>query len=131
MEIKKILMVDDDRSIRRIAEIILTNATKWEVQIAASGREALEKLKEFTPDVVLLDVMMPDMDGLATLSEMREKLKLDLPVLLLTARTESDELQEYSNLRLAGVISKPFDPVKLANQITSLVSKWHEEHGQS
>jgi len=131
MEIKKILMVDDDRSIRRIAEIILTNATKWEVQLAASGREALEKLKSYEPDAVLLDVMMPDMDGLATLSEMREKLKLDLPVLLLTARTELDELKEYSNLRLAGVISKPFDPTKLANQITTLVSKWYEEHGQS
>jgi DNA-binding response OmpR family regulator len=127
MQIKKLLMVDDDRSIRRIAEIILTNATDWQIEIAGSGQEALEKIKVQPPDVVLLDVMMPGMDGIATLTIIREELKLDLPIILLTARTESDDMKAYANLNLAGVITKPFEPTRLANQITSLVSGWRDQ----
>jgi DNA-binding response OmpR family regulator len=127
MQIKKLLIADDDRSIRRIAEIILSNATDWQVELAASGQEALDKLKADPPDVVLLDVMMPGMDGLTTLRNIREQLKLEMPVILLTAKTETDDLKLYADLGLAGVICKPFDPIKLASEITTIVSTWQQE----
>jgi two-component system, OmpR family, alkaline phosphatase synthesis response regulator PhoP len=128
LETKRVLVVDDDRSIRRIAQIVLMNSTKWQVEIAGSGPEALDRIKSDRPDVILLDVMMPEMDGVATLGKIREQLQSAVPVIFLTGKTDSTDMEFYSNLGLAGVIEKPFEPTRLANQIVTMVSSWRAKH---
>jgi len=133
LETTRVLVVDDDRSIRRIAQIVLTNSTKWQVEIASSGSEALDLIKSDRPDVILLDVMMPEMDGVTTLGKIREQLPSAVPVIFLTGKTDSTDMELYSNLGLAGVIEKPFEPTRLANQIATMVTSWlqKQSNGQS
>jgi len=129
MQIKKVLMADDDRSIRSIAEIIFSNATDWQVEIVSSGQEVLECIALDQPDVVLLDVNMPGMDGLSTLAAIRRQLQIELPVIFLTARDKRDARQ-YSELGLAGIITKPFDPIQFTNKIEELVAAWLAKNAQ-
>ncbi|HEY9788294.1 MAG TPA: response regulator [Candidatus Obscuribacterales bacterium] len=122
MEIQKVLMVDDDQNIRRICQVCLTNVGKWQVFLASSGFEALETAAREKPDVILLDVMMPEMDGPTTLAKLREDPALkDVPVVLMTAKVQPHEVEQYTNLGAVGVISKPFDPLTLPSEIKRLL----------
>lgn len=122
MKVKKILLVDDDPSIRRIAQITLTSVGKFEVNLAKSGAEALSMLAEAQPDVVLLDVMMPDMDGPTTFAKLRAMPGLtEMPVIFMTARIQKHELERLSILGATGVITKPFDPLHLCSQIQNIL----------
>lgn len=122
LNIKKILLVDDDPSIRRIAQITLTSVGKFEVTIAKSGIEALAIVAQERPDVVLMDVMMPEMDGPTTLAKMRVMDQLhDLPIIFMTARIQQHELERLGILGATGVITKPFDPLRLCEQIQNIV----------
>ncbi len=116
-------MVDDDAYIRRIAEIALRKVGKWDVLMASSGKEALAMLANEIPDVILLDVTMPGLDGPATLAELKA---LDsssaVPVIFLTGHVMTDEVAAYRKLGVAGVISKPFDPLKLAEDIRRILN---------
>lgn len=121
MKINKILLVDDEQHVRRIAEISLTNLGKWQVVVASSGREALDVAVQEQPDLILLDVKMPDMDGVETWHKLRESPQLaHIPVILLTASATEDELKEFRALGILGTILKPFSPVKLPDEIRSL-----------
>lgn len=123
MEIKKVLMVDDDQSIRRICQVCLTSVGKWEVFLAESGYVGLEIARKETPDVILLDVMMPGMDGPTTLLKLREDEQLKhIPVILMTAKVQPQEVEQYTRLGASGVISKPFDPLTLPSEIKKLVN---------
>jgi two-component system OmpR family response regulator len=115
-------MVDDDPGIRSLCEIAFRNVGTLTACIVESGRKALEVITDFRPDVILLDVMMPDIDGQA-LFEMLKKdgLCAKIPVIFITAKVQKHEVQSYQNLGAAGVIIKPFDPVTLPRQIESLV----------
>jgi len=122
VEIQKVLMVDDDQNIRRICQVCLTNVGKWQVFLASSGFEALETAAREKPDVILLDVMMPEMDGPTTLAKLREDPALkDVPVVLMTAKVQPHEVEQYTNLGAVGVISKPFDPLTLPSEIKRLL----------
>ena len=123
MKIDNILMVDDDSYIRKIAEISLRKVGKWNVQLASSGKEALELVQLQNPDVIIMDVSMPELDGPATFARLQaNNLTADIPVIFLTGRVLNDEIEEYRKLGVAGVINKPFDPMKLPEEIRRLLN---------
>jgi two-component system OmpR family response regulator len=120
----KILYVDDEDDIREIAVMSLELDPEIAVKACNSGSGALTVASEWLPDLILLDVMMPDMDGPETL----ERLRLDpktasIPVVFATARSQPEDLERFMSLGAAGVISKPFDPMTLAEQARELFAK--------
>lgn len=132
MKIEKIFLVDDDPNIRRIAEISLKKLGPWQVELAASGRELLALLKQGKPDLLILDVMMPEMDGPTTFQTVREQFpNLKLPVIFMTAKVMSHEVDEYLNLGAAGVICKPFNPKDLADEVRSICDRWEASNASS
>lgn len=124
--LKKILYVEDEKNIQTVARIALENVGGFTVEICSSGREAVEKLNVYAPDLILLDVMMPGMDGPTTLKEIRKKpASAGVPVVFMTAKIQPDEIQEYKNIGAADVIPKPFDPMKLASQVQKIYDSLH------
>jgi CheY-like chemotaxis protein len=129
MNIKKIMMIDDEDDIRTIGKLSLHNVGKWEAVMAPSGSEALKLLETEKPDVILLDVMMPGLDGPATLARIREiESMAAVPVIFMTAKVQRQEVEQYMRLGAAGVISKPFDPMKLPEEIRKIVGTGPETH---
>ena len=123
MIVNKVLLVDDDADIRRIGQLSLQAVGKWNVVLAASGAEALLAAEREAPDLILLDVMMPEMDGPTTLQRLREtKATAMIPVLFLTAKVQRNEVERFLQLGAQGVIRKPFDPMLLPKEILQLVT---------
>lgn len=123
-EVQTILLVDDDEDIRTVAAISLSRVGGWEVLSARSGVEALELAATGRPDLILLDVMMPDLDGPATLARLKDHPETtEIPVVFLTARVQKQELARYVELGAIGVIAKPFDPMQLPRQILEIVAQ--------
>jgi CheY-like chemotaxis protein len=119
---RTVLVVDDDDSIREIAEIALELVGGLQVLTASGGVEALELTRKHLPDAVLMDVMMPDMDGLTTFRHMQaEEAIRHVPVILVTAKVQVGERQVWDGLAISGVISKPFDPMTLATQVGEML----------
>ena len=125
MPIQSVLLVDDDPSIRRIAQISLGRVGGLDVQLASSGAEALAALAQGElPDIVLLDVMMPGMDGTTTFRALQDTPRTrDLPVVFMTAKVQTREVQSYLDLGAVGVIAKPFAPLELANQLRAIAAE--------
>lgn len=123
-ELSRILYVEDDPDIQAIAMMVLESIHGYIMEACSSGVEALEKALPFKPDLILLDVMMPGMDGLETLKNLRNFPELsDVPVIFMTAKVQPQEVQGYLNLGALGVIAKPFDPMTLAQQLASIWEK--------
>jgi CheY-like chemotaxis protein len=121
--ISKILIVDDDEDIRTVSEVVARRVGQWEVVLAASGEEALERASAEQPDVILLDVMMPGMDGPATLERLRDDpATSSIPVIFLTAKAQSHEVERYMALGADGVIVKPFEAMTLPDEIRRIVA---------
>jgi len=111
----RILHVDDEPDIREIVDLSLSLNPDFQVRACASGSEALTAAAEWSPELILLDVMMPQMDGPTTLSCLRKNPKTtEIPVLFMTARAQPREVEQFIALGAQGVISKPFDPMTLA-----------------
>lgn len=118
MKLEKILLVDDEPDIRTIGELALSTVGGWQVVTAASGSEAVRLAAQEQPDLILLDVMMPLMDGPATFRALRAQAStVDTPVIFMTARVQRSDVQEYLDLGAVGVIAKPFEPMTLPDQI--------------
>jgi CheY-like chemotaxis protein len=119
-------VVDDDPLLREVAQAALQLVGGWQVSTAQSGPQAqLQALAEH-PDAILLDVMMPGVDGPSTVAALRaDPATRDIPVIFLTAKMPSEDLEEWRSLRLAGVIPKPFDPMTLASDMAALLG-WAE-----
>jgi two-component system, OmpR family, response regulator len=114
----KVLIVDDEPDIRRIARLGLSKVGGMEVVEASNGAEGLVRAKADMPDVVLLDVMMPHVDGPTTLARLREDpATAGIPVVFLTAKAIAAELDRLKALGAAGVLTKPFDPMTLARDL--------------
>lgn len=122
MEIHHVLLVDDEPNIRLIAQTGLQALTDWTVTLAENGEEALTCARAKRPDLILLDMMMPDMDGPTTLTQLRKLDNLkDVPVIFMTAKVQSHEVDEYLKMSAAGVISKPFNPMTLHEDVLNIV----------
>jgi CheY-like chemotaxis protein len=118
MTTRRILIVDDEDDIREVVQVSLEIVAGWQVLTASSGAAGLKMASLAQPDAILLDVMMPDMDGPTTF----QKLQADpairhIPVVLLTAKLQSTDRKRFAELGVAGVLAKPFDPLKLAGQV--------------
>src|SRR5258708_4907289 len=121
---KRILIVDDEDDIREVAQVSLELVGNYEVLTAANGRDGLERARSDKPDAILLDVMMPDMDGPTTLAELRADPEThDIPVVFLTAKTQTMERARLAELGAAGILTKPFDPLKLAAELAATL-RW-------
>lgn len=120
---KTILLVDDEDDIREVAQMSLEVTAGWSIEGADSGQKGIEKALELKPDVILLDVMMPDMDGPTTFKKMRELPDLQqTPVILMTAKVQASDLEQFKTIGVSGVIAKPFDPMSLADQVKDILS---------
>lgn len=118
----RILYVDDEPDIREIAEMALRLDPDFEVRTAESAEEALTIAAQWQPEIALLDVMMPEIDGPSLLRMMRERPDLAaIPVAFVTARAQPSELQNFATLDAVGVIAKPFDPMTLASRVRALL----------
>lgn len=123
-ELKKILFIDDDEDIHFILKLSLQDLSGVEVCSALSGEEGIKIAEKFHPDLILLDVMMPHMNGFATLQAMKLLPGLaHIPIVFLTAKAQKKEIEEYFKCGVADVIIKPFDPIQLPNQIIQIWKK--------
>lgn len=121
--ISKVLLVDDEPHIRRIGELSLKGVGKWTAVLASSGAEALTIAERENPDLILLDVMMPGMDGPATLQQLRAtESTARIPVIFMTAKVQKHEVDKYLAAGAVGVIPKPFDPMALPSLILQILS---------
>ena len=119
---KQILMIDDESDIQTVARIGLTIMSDWQVLTASSGKEGIAQAKSHKLVAILLDVMMPDMDGIATLKALKaDSSTQSIPIIFLTAKSRALNRKELYALGAQGVIHKPFDPTTLASQIAGFL----------
>ena len=122
-EIINVLYVEDEADIRGVTEFALEDEG-FELTQCSSGQEALKKAHNLRPDLLLLDVMMPGMDGPTTLSELRKLPHLQqTPTIFMTAKVRPQEIEEFKAMGALDVIAKPFDPISLADQIREILDK--------
>ena len=119
---RKILLVDDEDDIREVAQLSLEMTAGWEVRAASSGAQALRMAAEERPDAILLDVMMPEMDGPATARALKgSAATAAIPIVLLTAKVQAADRRRFDDLGVAGVLGKPFDPMALADEVSRIL----------
>ncbi|NEO26183.1 MAG: response regulator [Kamptonema sp. SIO4C4] len=115
---RRILIIDDEADIRAVAQLSLEINNDWEVLTAASGKEGIAIAQQENPDAILLDVMMPDLDGPSTWKKLQENAQTQaIPVIFLTAKVQAAEQRRYAQLGVKAVLTKPFDPVTLGTMI--------------
>jgi CheY-like chemotaxis protein len=132
MEIRKVLLVEDEQDIRKVAQISLQFRGGWTVVVASDGMDALAVAAAERPDVILLDCMMPRMDGY----EACRQLKLDpqlqhIPVIFLTAKSQESEIRKGLQLGAVGYLVKPFNPMSLADEIKAILENHQPVAGGS
>jgi two-component system, OmpR family, response regulator len=121
--LRKILYVDDQPDLRELGRLALEVVGHFEVEAYGSGEDALARVEAFSPDLVLLDVVMPGLSGPETMVRLRAMPRVgDLPVVFLTARVGPEERAQYHAMGVLGVIEKPFDPFDLAERLKRLWS---------
>ena len=124
MVMKKILLIDDEADIREVAALTLETMGDFVVFSAADGFAALDMAVAVQPDVVLLDVMMPEIDGPSTLALLRgNEATRGIPVIFMTAKVQASDRRKLSELGARGIIAKPFDPMSLANEVNDILNR--------
>jgi CheY-like chemotaxis protein len=117
---KRVLIIDDDDGVREVAQMSLQLVAGWDVQTAAGGRDGIAAAKAMCPDGIVLDVMMPGLDGPETLAELRRDPEVGAtPVVFLTAKVQQTERSSLEALDASGIIVKPFDPMHLHELIAA------------
>jgi CheY-like chemotaxis protein len=125
--LQRVLYVEDEPDIQAVARVALEVVGGLVIRICSSGEEALREAVEFAPDMILLDVMMPGMDGPSTLKALQALPALaGIPVAFMTAKVQPSEVAHYTSLGALDVIAKPFDPMMLATQVRHI---WERRHG--
>jgi CheY-like chemotaxis protein len=122
MSAGRLLLIDDEDDIRRVAKLSLERVGGWEVVPAASSTEAVAAAEGGGFDAVLLDVMMPDVDGPGTLERLRPILGADVPVVFLTAKVQPADVERLRGLGATGVLAKPFDPMRLPDELAHVLA---------
>lgn len=118
-----IMLVEDESDIREVVSIALVDLGGFKLTICESGQQAIDEIVSANPQLILLDAMMPNMDGLTTFKKLKESpAGKDVPIIFMTARIQSSEIEEYEKLGAIGVIAKPFDPILLSAEVNRL---WH------
>ena len=124
---RTILLIEDEDDIREVAQASLELTRGWTVHAVSSGRAGVERAAELRPDAILLDVMMPDMDGPTTFALLQERRETrEIPVVLLTAKVQPADRARFAQLGVRGVLAKPFDPITLADEVAALLG-WSGE----
>lgn len=117
-----ILLIDDDDSIREVAQASLELVGGYQVTTASSGQEGLDVSRANPPDAILLDVMMPGLDGPTTFARLQgQEETRQVPVILLTAKTQEADRRRFAGLGVAGVLTKPFDPMTLPGEVAQIL----------
>lgn len=119
----RILLIEDDPDIQKMVRLSLKYQGNHEVSAASGGREGLEKAAAENPDLILLDVMMPEMDGYETIKQLKSQAGTrHIPVIFLSARAQQAEIQKGRELGAIGYLVKPFDPMTLASQLEAILN---------
>ena len=127
MEIHKVLLAEDEEDIRKVAQISLQFRAGWEVVLATNGEECLEKAASDRPDLILLDCMMPKLDGYETCRRLKQDPSLrHIPVIFLTAKAQEIEVKKGLSLGAVGYLIKPFNPMSLAAEIKQILEEQDE-----
>ncbi|WP_269619651.1 response regulator [Zhongshania sp. BJYM1] len=127
VEFTKIMYVEDEPDIRLVAEIALKQVAGFDLKICSDGYEGLDEIGNFKPQLVLLDVMMPGMDGPQLLKRIKEMPEFaDIPIVFMTAKAQADEVEKLKKMGAENVITKPFNPMTLGNEIRTIWQNYHE-----
>jgi two-component system, OmpR family, response regulator len=122
--LRMVMLVEDEPDIQTVAKIALEKIGNLVVAVCGSGAEAVKAVQNLAPDIILLDVMMPGMDGPTTLTKLRQIPDLDrTPVVFMTAKVQPDEIERYKKLGAVDVIKKPFDPMTLSGTVRDIWSR--------
>lgn len=128
--LKRILYVEDEPDIQVVARLALENIGGFTLKVCSSGNEAVGAAAEFAPDMIVLDVMMPGLDGPTTLQELRKIRSLaNTPAVFMTAKVQPQEVAHYKRIGAIDVIVKPFDPITLSSSLTAVWERWHAAQG--
>jgi len=123
---RRILIIDDEEDIRQVAGLSLETVAGWEVSLANSGVQGMERAALERPDAILLDVMMPAMDGPTTFLQLQKNpATRAIPVILLTAKVQGSDQRRFAELGVAGILFKPFDPLTLSAQVSETLG-WNK-----
>jgi CheY-like chemotaxis protein len=123
MTTKTILLIDDEPNLAEVISICLSSFKGWNVEVANSGKKGLSIVQTVQPDAILLDVMMPEMDGLTVYQALQKNpATQNIPVIFLTAKVQTSDLKKFAELGVVGTIAKPFEPLVIADQITQLLN---------
>ncbi|AEP10492.1 response regulator [Micavibrio aeruginosavorus] len=126
--LQHILYIDDEEDIRTVAQMALEMVGGMNVAVCCCGRDGLDAARANPPQMILLDVMMPDMDGPETFAALRADPELaDIPVAFMTAKIRPEEISDLMRLGVAGVIAKPFDPMTLADQVRNVWNTFQDK----
>ncbi|WP_413167194.1 response regulator [Capilliphycus salinus ALCB114379] len=119
---RRILVIDDEEDIRELLQLSIEMSSSWEVFTAGSGQEGIEMALTYQPDAIILDVIMPDMDGPTTFQLLQENPETrNIPVILLTAKVQTDEEAPYGDLGVKAVLSKLINPLHFAEQLAAVL----------
>lgn len=122
MTTKSILLIDDEPNLAQVIAVCLESFKGWKVCVVHSGKEGLQVVEALKPDVILLDVMMPEMDGIEVLQNLQKNPAIrDIPVIFLTAKVQTSDREKFAELDIVGIVAKPFDPLKIADEIAQLL----------
>lgn len=124
--LSRVLYVEDEPDIQEVVRLALEMVGGFEVEVCGSGRDALARAQEYRPDLILLDVMMPGMDGPTTLAALRQVPELEqTPVVFMTAKVQAHEVAHYKEMGALDVIAKPFDPMTLSATVAEIWGRYH------
>ncbi|MDX2099879.1 MAG: response regulator [Leptolyngbyaceae cyanobacterium bins.59] len=122
---ERILVIDDEVRIQEVVQVCLETLGNWVVITASAGKEGLVKAELEQPDAILLDVSLPDIDGLTIFQQLQTNAATrHIPVILLTAKVQTSDRQQFDQIAVAGVIAKPFDALTLPEQVRSFLQGW-------
>ncbi len=122
MSAKRILFIDDEDDIKTLAQFCLELEANWEMIGASNGKEGIEIAEKEKPDAILLDAMMPELDGIETLAKLRANPETkDIPTIFITAKAQASDRRRFYSAGAKGVINKPFDSLTLASQISGFL----------
>ena len=122
MSTKSILLIDDEPRLAEVIAVCLESFKGWKVTVVNAGQKGLDLVETLNPDAVILDVMMPQMDGITVYQKLQANAATqNIPVIFLTAKVQTSDRTRFAQLGVAGTIAKPFDPVKIADQIAQVL----------